>query len=232
MANLTAAQEEFCKKVGHRFRQPAVLHEALTHPSSMHARNNQRLEFLGDAVLGVLVAEMLFDMYPTESEGHLAKRLAGLICGVTLAEVARSIGLGEQLIIGTSEVQSLGRENPSNLEDACEALIGALYRDGGFEAARRFVRLHWHPLALAVDAPPKDAKTALQEWSQARGHGLPEYDVLDTKGPAHAPVFTVQVKVGNFAPQQGCGAAKRVAEQAAASAMLEALSELKGALDE
>lgn len=231
MPNLNAKQEAFCQAIGHRFRQPVFLLEALTHSSTQAARNNQRLEFLGDSVLGLLVAEMLFDMYPAENEGHLAKRFSALVCGATLAQIARNIGLGEQLDIGTSEVQSDGRENDSTLEDACEALIGALYKDGGLEAARRFVRTHWHQLALAVDAPPKDAKTALQEWSQGQGFGLPVYEEISRSGPAHAPIFKVEVRVGNCTPTIGTGGAKRAAEQDAATAMLEALAS-KGEGDE
>lgn len=207
------------------FRESTLMKQALTHPSCAQTRNdlpynNQRLEFLGDAVLGMVVTQMLYEMYPHEQEGELARRLSALVCGERLVEVARSINLGDALILSASEEDHDGRNNPSNLEDACEALIGALYLDGGFEAAQQFIYQHWHDLAQSVTHAPKDAKTALQEWAQARSLPLPDYVVIDETGPAHAPMFTIEVRVKNNGQAQATAASKKLAERMAAEALL------------
>ncbi len=207
-------------RIGHRFSDAKLLWQALTHPSNAGQPSYQRLEFLGDSVLGLLVAEMLYGFYPNEAEGSLAKRHSALVCGPVLAEVAAEIGLGEALRLGQSEEMTDGRRNASNLEDACEALIGAIYLDGGLEAARAFVQSRWKLRARTTPAPPRDAKTTLQEWAQAKSLPLPEYAMVGQSGPAHAPVFTVEVRVRKCEPQQGQGTNKRTAEQAAAKAML------------
>ncbi len=214
--------------IGHDFKNARLLEEALTHPSRAEVRGNlpfnyQRLEFLGDAVLGLVVAELLFTLYPDENEGSLAKRHAALVRSESLADVARRLGLGPHIRMNAGGQES-GRDLSSNLEDVCEALIGALYLDGGFDAARRFVRAHWEPLARAVSAPPKDAKTTLQEWAQGRGVSLPEYRVLNTSGPAHAPEFTVAVCVEGVEPTEAKALSKRQAEQLAAKALLDKLA--------
>lgn len=213
--------------LGHRFNNAQLLIEALTHPSKAENRggspfNYQRLEFLGDAVLGVVVTELLYSLYPEENEGSLAKRRAALISSDALAGVARRLNIGPHIRINTAG-QEGGRDLSSNLEDICEALIGALYLDGGFEVARRFVLAQWEPLARAVSAPPKDAKTALQEWAQARSLSLPEYRVLETAGPAHAPEFTIAAVVEGHEPAVGKALSKRQAEQLAAKELLEKL---------
>ncbi len=210
------------------YRESALMKQALTHPSCAQTRdglpyNNQRLEFLGDSVLGMVVTQMLYEMYPTEQEGELARRLSALVCGERLVEIARSIDLSAALILSASEEDHDGRNNASNLEDACEALIGALYLDGGFEAARQFIYQHWHGLAQAVTHAPKDAKTALQEWAQARGLPLPEYVVVEETGPAHAPLFTIEVRVKNKEAVQATAANKKLAERLAAEALLATL---------
>lgn len=210
-------------RIGYRFATPNLLWQALTHPSNAGEASYQRLEFLGDSVLGLLVAEMLYRFYPNEAEGSLAKRHSALVCGPMLAEVANDIGLGAALRLGQSEEMTDGRRNLSNLEDACEALIGAMYLDGGLEAARAFVEAHWKMRARTTLAPPRDAKTTLQEWAQSKSLPLPEYTMTGQSGPAHAPVFTVEVQVGKYPPQQAQGANKRTAEQAAAKAMLAVL---------
>jgi ribonuclease-3 len=210
------------ERIGYRFRNDTLLALALTHPSVLHAPSNQRLEFLGDAVLGTIVAHILYDLFPTEQEGELARRHASLVRGETLTAVAREIGLGEALSIGVSE-QSGGRNNASNLEDALEALIGAIYIDGGFEAAKGFITPRWTQMAERITAPPKDAKTALQEWAQARGLPVPAYTLVGTTGPAHAPEFTTQVTVQGYAPAQAQAASKRAAEQLAAGLLLQQL---------
>ncbi|MDE3060753.1 MAG: ribonuclease III [Pseudomonadota bacterium] len=211
------------QRIGYRFRDGGLLKLALTHPSLGRQQSNQRLEFLGDAVLGMAVARMLYEIYPNDQEGELASRRAALVSGGTLAEVARGIGLGEALHVGASEAQSGGRGNASNLEDALEALIGALYLDGGVEAAQAFIAQHWTPLARKAQIPPKDAKTALQEWAQGRGLPLPAYTLVETTGPAHAPEFTVEAAVQGFPPARAKAASKRAAEQLAAGELLERL---------
>jgi len=216
--------------LGHDFHDASLLQEALTHPSCAEIRdgapfNYQRLEFLGDAVLGMVVAELLLALYPQENEGGLAKRQAALVRSESLAGVARRLGLGPFMRLNPGDQES-ARDLSSNLEDVCEALIGALYLDGGFEAAHAFVRKHWEPLARAVSAAPKDAKTALQEWAQGRGLDLPEYTVLEMSGPAHAPQFTVSARVQGHAPETALAASKRQAEQLAAKALLMRLEKL------
>lgn len=209
------------ERIGYRFITPALLWQALTHPSNAGELSYQRLEFLGDSVLGLLVAEMLYAHYPNEAEGSLAKRHSALVCGPVLAEIATEIGIGSALRLGQSEEMTDGRRNASNLEDACEALIGAIYLDGGLEAARGFVEAHWKIRARTTVAPPRDAKTTLQEWAQARSLPLPEYHLIGQHGPAHAPIFTVEVRVRNHESRQGDGTNKRTAEQAAAKALLD-----------
>ncbi|NBX03354.1 MAG: ribonuclease III [Alphaproteobacteria bacterium] len=195
----------------------ALLHLALTHPSLAKEQSNQRLEFLGDSVLGAVVAHLLYQLFPNEQEGELARRLAALVRGETLTLIAREIDLAAALRLAAGEA----RDNSSNLEDALEALIGAIYLDGGFDAASSFITPRWKPLAEKTIAPPKDAKTALQEWAQGRGLPIPVYSVLETTGPAHAPLFTVEVQVQGQAPTSAQANAKRAAEQLAAAELLE-----------
>lgn len=207
------------------FKNTALLELALTHPSLGKSQNNQRLEFLGDSVLGLIVARLLYDMFPTEPEGELARRLASLVRGETLTAVAREIDLGAELKIAGSEEKLGGRDNPSNLEDALEALIGALYLDGGLEAAERFVLPRWKELANKSPVIAKDPKTALQEWAQARGLSVPNYRLLHSTGPAHAPMFNMEVTLPGYPPAQAEAASKRAAEQLAAEALLLRVSE-------
>ena len=214
------------KRIGYQFGDEGLLKLALTHPSVANAKSNQRLEFLGDAILGAVVARIVYDLYPDEKEGELARRHAALVCGKTLTQVARDINLGEALQIGTSETQSQGRENASNLEDALEALIGAIYLDGGMEAAEQFITPRWTEMSGKVETPPKDAKTALQEWAQARSLPVPLYQLIETSGPAHAPEFTIEVTVQGYGTKQARAASKRVAEQTAARELLRTLEPL------
>ncbi len=208
------------QQIGYTFRNPELLRTALIHPS-LHGNNNQRLEFLGDAVLGAIVSELLYQQYPTEQEGDLARRHAALVRGATLASVAQEIRLGESLNMSSGEAQSGGRENPTNLEDALEALVGALYLDGGMDAAKHFVVERFTKLASTLQEPPKDAKTALQEWVQGKGMRLPIYSVVSTEGSAHAPVFTMQVSIEGHEPVQAQANSKRAAEQLVAQMMLD-----------
>jgi len=214
--------------LGYSFKESAWLEEALTHPSMGKLQkglpfNYQRLEFLGDRVLGLIAAEILFELYPNENEGSLAKRHAALTRSETLAEVLQSLDIAPFIIMAQSEETTGGRSSRSNLEDVAEALIGAIYMDGGLRAAEKFIRKHWTNIATSQVEAPKDAKTTLQEWAQARGLPLPVYKVIATDGPSHAPIFTIEVELKNQKPEQASGASKRIAEQAAAQLMLEKL---------
>lgn len=222
-----AALPRLAARIGHDFGDMALLSQALTHSSvtgsrKAEAASYERLEFLGDRVLGLIVADMLIDRFPAEPEGALARRHAFLVSREALAEVARTMGLGEFLRVSKGEADSGGRENPAMLADVCEAVIGALYRDGGLSAARAFVAPRWSPLLEQDRTPPRDAKTALQEWAQGRGLPLPAYREMAREGPAHEPRFTVAVIVeGDGTPAvEGTGRSKRLAEQEAARRLL------------
>ena len=216
--------------LGHRFHEPTLLEEALTHASSVRPlpgrplrRNYQRLEFLGDRVLGLIIAHLMIERFPDDGEGALTHRHVALVRKEALAEVAQTIGLGRWLQAASSELGPSGRHKPGMLADCCEALIGALYLDGGIEPARRFVGRYWQPLLAAVRSPPRDAKMALQEWAQARGLERPSYRVVATRGPAHATTFIVEVGLADQEPAVAEGTSKRAAERAAAGLMLERL---------
>ncbi|MDX2074456.1 MAG: ribonuclease III [Alphaproteobacteria bacterium] len=211
------------ERIGYSFRDESLLALALSHPSLGRETSNQRLEFLGDSVLGLVIAELLYEMYPAEQEGELARRLAALVRGETLVGIAEALALGEALQLSASEAGSGGRKAASNLEDALESLIGAIYLDGGIDAAKNFIKPLWQGLASAAVNPPKDAKTALQEWAQARGIPVPNYTVTSQTGPAHAPEFTVEVSVERNGTASATAASKRAAEQAAAGKLLNIL---------
>ncbi|HXV22944.1 MAG TPA: ribonuclease III [Alphaproteobacteria bacterium] len=208
--------------LGHRFAAPSLLRFAVTH-SSASGRGvtaNERLEFLGDRVLGLVIADLLYRHFASEDEGHLARRFAVLVSRESLAQVAGRIGLARFLTLARGEEESGGRTNPAILADACEAVIAALYLDGGLEAARRFIEGEWGKLMQQDERPPQDPKTALQEWAQAAGRKLPSYIVVGSEGPAHEPLFTVEVRVEGLPPALGTGRSKRAAEQAAAAESL------------
>jgi len=214
------------KALDHQFSDLSLLQQALTHRSVEAAGglDYERLEFLGDRVLGLIVTEMVMQDYPAEREGSLAKRLAALVRQETLAAVSREIGLGKFVRLSRGEDDGGGRDNEAILADVCEAIIAAIYRDGGLEAARRFIERHWQERVRAVGGPPQDAKTALQEWAQGRGLALPAYVVVTRTGPDHAPAFTVRVEIAGGPSAEGQGPSKRVAEQAAARRALELLT--------
>ena len=187
---LSAELLAFSKRLGHRFHAPDLLIRALTHASisSTGKQDNQRLEFLGDRVLGLVIAEALLDADTGAREGQLAPRYNALVRKETCAEIAREIGLGEVLKLGRSEMKSGGRRKDALLGDAMEAVIAAVYRDAGFEAARALVLRHWKSRIASVETDARDAKTSLQEWAQARGFPPPEYVETHREGPDHAPV--------------------------------------------
>lgn len=216
--------KELETKLGHRFKDVGLLERALTHASVRGGKiarfDNERLEFIGDRVLGLAIAEILNQQYPEASEGELARRYNRLVRGEACAKVARNIGLGAHLILSESEADSGGRDKTTILADAAEALLGAIFIDGGFEKARTVVRKLWQEQSEPVPEVAVDAKSALQEWAQGQGLALPRYTVVSRKGPDHAPRFTAEVIISGRAPAQGEGASKRIAEQAAATALL------------
>lgn len=215
--------------LGHAFNRPDLLQEALTHRSAAQGHgtkgrgrthaSNERLEFIGDRVLGLTMAEWLAERFPREQEGELGRRLAYLVSQPVLAGVAEAVGLAAVLSVSPGEAKAGVAKRATVLADALEAALGALYLDGGLDVARDFVRRAWNEAMTEQADPPKDAKTALQEWAQKRGKDLPVYEVSGRSGPPHAPEFTVTVAVGAF---EGIGAAgsKRAAEQLAAGDLL------------
>ena len=210
-------------RLGHDFADPGLVSRALTHRSAATGTgSNERLEFLGDRVLGLCMAEWLCERFPTEREGDLGKRLAALVAREALAPIAEAMGLAQALRVPPAENRSGLRERANVLADALEALLGALFLDGGLPAARGVVRREWAALMEATAAPPMSAKTRLQELTLGQGAGLPDYAPVSTTGPAHQPRFVVRVRaLGREA--QGVGETKRVAETAAAEAWLAGL---------
>jgi len=215
----------FMDRLGHRFAVPELLVRALTHSSlgSPTRPDNQRLEFLGDRVLGLSMAEALFHADDRASEGQLAPRFNALVRKETCAAVAREIDLGEVLKLGRSEMMSGGRRKDALLGDAMEAVIAAVYLDAGFEVARALVLRLWADRIAAVDRDARDPKTALQEWAQARGLPPPRYETLGREGPDHAPQFRIAVVLASGETEEAQAGSKRQAEQAAAKALLERL---------
>lgn len=214
-------------RLGHTFRTPDHLLRAVTHASisSPTRPDNQRFEFLGDRVLGLVMAEALLDADPAASEGQLAPRFNALVRKETCADVARTLGLGEVLKLGRSEMLSGGRRKEALLGDALEAVIAAVYLDGGFEAAKALVLRLWGGRIGAVDSDARDAKTALQEWAQARGMPPPTYTEAGRTGPDHQPLFTVAVTLESGARAEAQAGSKRIAEQQAAKSLLARLED-------
>jgi len=212
--------------LGYRFKSQDALERALTHASVRGGKSaladNERLEFVGDRVLGLAIAGFLNATFPAAKEGELARRYNSLVRGETCARVGRDLGLGPRLILSDAEALSGGRDKDTILADAVEAVLGAIYVEAGFDAARDVVLKLWAPL-LTEQRPEMsaDPKTALQEWAQGRGLALPQYSVVSRAGPDHAPLFTAEVRIKSLDPARGEGASKRLAEQAAAASLLE-----------
>ncbi|HLI11809.1 MAG TPA: ribonuclease III [Alphaproteobacteria bacterium] len=211
--------------LGYSFKRIELLEQALTHRSAVRAHGKvpegyERLEFLGDRVLGLVVAELLVHKYTHEQEGELTRRHTALVRRDTLVEVARTVDLGSHLRLSKGEAGAGSRESPTVLADACEAVIAALYLDGGLDAARPFIERYWTPFMAAASIPPRDAKTALQEWAQGEKLPLPVYSTVAVEGPSHEPVFTISVAVKGMEPLAARGRSKRAAEQAAAEMLL------------
>lgn len=217
--------------LGHEFRDPALLEQALTHPSASTASrpDNQRLEFLGDRVLGLCISEALLEAFPDAAEGALAPRFNALVRREMLAEVAAEIGLGAHIRLGRSESISGGRRKSAILADATEAVIAALYLDGGIAAAKGFIAAHWRDRLRGLRSAPTDAKTRAQEWAQARGLPPPAYRLVDQSGPDHAPAFIVEAALETGETATGRAGSKKLAEQEAAAALLDLLPGTGGA---
>jgi ribonuclease III len=213
------------ERIGYRFKDHALFASALSHISALKGVRNrggsyQRLEFLGDHVLGLVISDMLYRAFPKADEGELSRRLADLVRKETCAEIARAIDLGAVIRLGSSEANAGGRSRLAILADVCEALIGAVYLDGGYTAAEALVGRLWEARLRSTAQPLRDPKTVLQEWAQARGLPTPVYREVRRSGPDHDPEFHVAVQLPNFAPAEGSGRSKCSAEQTAAAAML------------
>jgi ribonuclease III len=225
MSRRTAAgRRELETRIGYEFADKSVLERALTHISALSGKSRtssyQRLEFLGDHVLGLIVSDMLFRAFPKADEGELSRRLADLVRKEACADVAREIDLGIAIRLGASEANAGGRQRTAILADVCEALIGAVFLDGGYAASTGMVERLWGERMRTPARPLRDPKTVLQEWAQARGLPTPSYREVSRTGPHHDPEFVVAVTLPEFSPAEGIGRSKRVAEQAAAAAML------------
>ena len=228
--------EELPQIIGYEVVRRELFEEALTHPSALVAerrrgrrrkpvkRAYERLEFLGDRVLGLVVADLLWRRFESEPEGHLTRRHTHLVRREALARVAETIGLGRHLVLSRAEAAAGAAANPGILADVCEALIAAIYLDGGFDAATAFVRRFWEPLIEEMEEPPRDPKTALQEWAQARGLVLPTYELVATSGPDHLPLFTVAASMAGGERATATGSSKRLAEARAAAILLDRLT--------
>ena len=218
------ALKDLCARLGHDFSDPALLKVALTHASARAGarpqEDNERLEFLGDRVLGLAIAELLADSFPKAREGELACWFNHLVRAETCAEIAQEWELGTFILMSGGEAGSGGRSKKTILADACEAVLGAIFADGGYDPARAVVRRFWKPQLDMLELAAPDAKSLLQEWAQGRRLPLPRYLEVAREGPDHAPRFTAEVQIDGVAPERGTGANKRAAEQAAALAML------------
>lgn len=220
-----AAVEALERRIGHVFVDRELLERALTHASvgdgARDVRHNERLEFLGDRVLNLCAAERLMALDPDAREGEMSRRLASLVNYHACARAAERCGLPPALRLSASATKIGARKSDAVLGDACEALIAALYIDGGLETAKAFFERFWAEEFATLDAPrAKDPKTQLQEWAQGLGLPLPSYEVLSRSGPAHAPVFTVAVRVQGFGEERGEGGSRQAAEKSAATSML------------
>jgi ribonuclease-3 len=218
------ALKDLCARLGHDFSDPSLLNLALTHASARAGarpqEDNERLEFLGDRVLGLAIAELLANFFPKAHEGELARWYNHLVRAETCAEIAQEWQLGTFILMSGGEAGSGGRNKKTILANTCEAVLGAVFADGGYDAARAVVHHFWKPQLDMLELAAPDAKSLLQEWAQGRRLPLPRYLEVAREGPDHAPRFTAEVQIDGVAPERGTGANKRAAEQAAALAML------------
>ena len=225
MSRAARNYEKLQFRLGYKFADPDLLNRALTHSSAVSPakrieRSYQRLEFLGDRVLGLVVADMLYRRYPKANEGELSRTLNTLVRKETCAVIARTLGLGPEMILGDSEARTGGAEKEAILGDVTEAVIGAIYCDGGLGKAYEFVERMFEEFLADGQANKADAKTTLQEWAQARGLEPPTYTQTERRGPDHAPQFTITVTLGDFEPLSATGPSKKIAEHKAAELFL------------
>ncbi|HEC34538.1 MAG TPA: ribonuclease III [Chloroflexi bacterium] len=228
MSDEVSSLDRFQDCIGYHFQDAELLLRALTHPSYVNEHpeegsDNQRLEFLGDAVLGFIVAAWVFERYPSFHEGEMTRLRAALVCEETLARFAAQLGLGEALRLGRGEEEGGGRERPANLGDGFEALVGALYLDGGLEQVQRLLHGLIEPAAEAILSAQadKDAKSRLQEWAQGELGVTPRYRIVAESGPDHAKTFAAEVLLDREVVGRGRGHSKQAAERAAAQEALE-----------
>ena len=218
------ALKDLSARIGHDFADPALLKLALTHASARAGArpndDNERLEFLGDRVLGLAIAELLADSFPKAREGELARWFNHLVRAETCAEIAQEWELGTFILMSGGEAGSGGRGKKTILANACEAVLGAIFADGDYDPARAVIHRFWKAQLDTLELAAPDAKSLLQEWAQGRRLPLPRYLEIAREGPDHAPRFTAEVQIDGVAPERGTGANKRAAEQAAALAML------------
>ena len=230
-----STQKDLEQTLGYSFARPELLAEALTHPSALApargkrrgkpgSQSYERLEFLGDRVLGLVVADLLWHRFALEPEGHLTRRHTHLVCREALGRTAEVMGLERHIVLAPAEAAAGGAKSSAIRADVCEAVIAAIYLDGGFAAARRFVERFWQPLLDEMSAPPRDPKSRLQEWAQGRGLGLPSYQLRERRGPDHALVFSVAASVPGEEPVVASGSTKRAAEARAAALLLDRLA--------
>ena len=217
---MVAPITELQEKIGYQFKDEDLLRKALTHSSTGEEHNYERLEFLGDRGLGLTIASLLFKKFPEEKEGDLAKRLALLVQGKTLAKLSSRISLGDYIFFSDAEAASGGAENDHILADVFEALIGALYIDGGFEECKRLIETHWQDVVHMMERPPQHPKTAIQEWAQAQGLPLPLYEIVGQSGPDHAPEFEICLTVKGHPSITAKGRSRADAEKKAAAVFM------------
>lgn len=217
--------EKLQVRIGYHFADPDLLSRALTHSSAISPgkrieRSYQRLEFLGDRVLGLVVADMLYKRFPNANEGEMSRTLNTLVRKETCAVIARQLAVGPELILGESEARTGGAEKEAILGDVTEAIIGAIYLDGGLEEARTFIERHFEGFIGGGQTHRADAKTTLQEWAQARGLEPPTYALVERTGPDHAPEFTIAIDLAGFERTEATGPSKKIAEHKAAEDFL------------
>ncbi len=223
MSNLDKLQEI----IGWKFRNIDLLKEAITHSSFLAKKNfnNERMEFLGDRVLGIVIADILFKKYPDEDEGGLAKRHSALVSGKTLALIAKEIDIGKYMEFSDSEKSTGGASNSHLLANAMEALLGAIYLDGDLQPCKKIIGKLWEDKIDMMVKAPQDPKTELQEWAQARKLGIPEYKIIEKNGPDHSPVFVISLHISGYNEITAKGSSKRKAEKKAATLFLEKIKD-------
>ena len=213
---MTRPAAELQTLIGYTFKDEQLLKLSLTHSSAKKKNNYERLEFLGDRVLGLIMAELIYHRFPEESEGDLGRRLAPLVQGATIAQISAKINLADFIILSDAEKAAGGRANDNILSDVYEALLGALYLDGGLEPCRKLITQHWTGVLEVMIRPPMHPKTEVQEWAQGRGLPLPLYEIVKQSGPDHAPSFEIELHIEGFKPARAEGRSRQDAEKEAA----------------